>query len=239
MAPEGYARPDLLVETDWLATHLQDPNLRVVDCDVPDMYRRAHIRNAVSIPEHHYIKHPSYENNPKGYPLVMPPEPFARLMERMGIGDNTLVVAYDVSGSLYAARFWWVLNHYGHTQVRVLNGGWDKWFGEGRPMSVEAPRPPKATFTPHQDPHLVCTLDYGVSRVGKLETVFLDVRTDAEWEGTNDRGNQRAGHVPGAVHIEWSRFVASDRPRTFRPAQELRTMLEAQGVTPDKEVITY
>ena len=239
MPNDGYARPELLVETGWLEAHLDDPMVRVVDCDVYEMYRRAHITNAVGIPGHHYIKHPNYAEDPKSYPLVMPPEPFTQLMEEIGIGNDTLVVAYDNAGSLYAARFWWVLSYYGHTNIRVLDGGWAKWFAEGRPMSLDVPRPSKESFTARQNADVVCSLEYGVSCVGQQDTVFLDVRTDGEWLGINDRGNARAGHVPGAVHLEWRNFVDWGTYPRVKPAHEIRAMLEERGVTPDKQVITY
>ena len=149
MTEQQYARPELLVSTEWLAERLDDPNVRVVDCDEFDPYLRAHIKNAVGIRVHHYIKHPDYPSNPTQYPLVAEPDVMKSLMEEMGIGDDTLVVAYDNSGSLYSTRFWWVLNYYGHTNVKVLNGGWKKWFDEGGPTSID--RPPDAgdvTFTP-------------------------------------------------------------------------------------------
>jgi thiosulfate/3-mercaptopyruvate sulfurtransferase len=239
MPTDGYAQPDLLVETEWLAERLDDPNLRLVDCDPLDVYRRAHIPGAIGIPVHHYIKQPEYAKDPKQYPLVAPPDTMKELMERLGIGDENLVVAYDSNGSLWAARLWWVLNYYGHTNVKVLNGGWKKWFDEGRPVSIDRPAAAAATFTPRANAALLCTLDYGVAHVGNDEVVFLDVRSDGEWEGTNDRGNKRAGRIPGAVHLEWLNFVTADRHQTIKPAPELRAMLQAVGVTPDKEVVIY
>ena len=240
MSDQGYARPEMLASTEWLAEHIDDPNVRVVDCDEFEPYLRAHVKNAVGIRVHHYIKHPNYPTAQTEYPLVAEPGVMKGLMEDMGIGDDTLVVAYDNSGSLYSTRFWWVLNYYGHTNVKVLNGGWKKWFDEGRPTSID--RPPDVgtvTFTPKADDSLVCTLDYGVGQVGNADTVFWDVRSSEEWDGSNDRGNARAGRVPGAVHLEWLNLITSDRHRTFKPASELRAMLEAIGVTPDKNVITY
>jgi thiosulfate/3-mercaptopyruvate sulfurtransferase len=241
MTTKGYDHPELLCDTEWLGDHLDDPNVRVVDCDQFMEYRRAHVRNAAAImAPHHYVKESGYERAPKTHPLVMPQEPFTDLMMRMGIDDNTTVVTYDQSASLYAARFWWVLGLYGHTNVKVLNGGWKKWFDEGRPTSIN--RPPdvgEVTFTPKADDSLVCTLDYGVGQVGNADTVFLDVRSDGEWDGSNDRGNARAGRAPGAVHLEWLNLITEDRHRMFKPASELRPMLEAIGVTPDKNVITY
>ena len=240
MSDQGYARPEMLASTEWLSEHIDDPNVRVVDCDEFEPYLRAHVKNAVGIRVHHYIKHPNYPTAQTEYPLVAEPGVMKGLMEDMGIGDDTLVVAYDNSGSLYSTRFWWVLNYYGHTNAKVLNGGWKKWFDEGRPTSID--RPPDVgtvTFTPKADDSLVCTLDYGVGQVGNADTVFWDVRSSEEWDGSNDRGNARAGRVPGAVHLEWLNLITSDRHRMFKPASELRAMLEAIGVTPDKNVITY
>ena len=239
MTQSDYPRPDILVETEWLEAHLNDPDIRIVDCDQYDLYTRAHIANAVGIPEHNFIKNPNFPSDPTGYPLVASAEDFARLMGRMGIGNDTTVVAYDAGGGTRAARLWWVLNYYGHTKAMMLNGGWKKWHDEGWPTSTDALRPPEASFTSTEVPDLVCLMDYGVSCVGDPDTVFLDVRSEDEWTGAGARGNKRAGHVPGAVHLEWLNFVTSDKHQTVKPAHELRAMLEESGVTPDKQVITY
>ncbi|MDP6102032.1 MAG: rhodanese-like domain-containing protein [Dehalococcoidia bacterium] len=229
----------MLVESDWLEAHLNDPDLHIVDCDQYDGYRRAHIPNAVGIREHHYIKHPDFPKDPIGHPLVAPPEQVARLMESMGIGNDVTVITYDGSGGNSAARIWWVLNYYGHDKVRVLNGGWAKWLDEGRPITTDVPRTTPATFTSREREDLVCLMDYGVSQIGQPDTIFLDVRSDGEWMGTNDRGNKRAGHIPGAIHLEWLNFVTADSHRTFKPAGELRSLLEENGITPEKQVVTY
>ncbi len=234
MADEtGYARPELLVETDWLQAHLDDPGLRIVDCGQIDVFRRAHIPGAVGIPVDHYIKDPSDPHR------VMPPEGFADLMAGMGIGDDTTVVAYDASGSLYAARFWWLLNLHGHTNVKVLNGGWTKWLTEGHPASIEILSVARETFTPRFNADLICTLDQAKASIDDPSVVILDVRSDGEWTGENRRNGRHGGHVPGAVHLEWLNFVTAPPLRTFKPAAELRAMLADVGVTPDRAVVTY
>ncbi len=239
MTTNGYARPEILVESDWLQARLDDPNLRIIDCDQIDGYRRAHLPGAVGIPEHHYIKHPEFPRQPTAYPLVASAEHVSELMGSLGIGDEHTLVAYDNAGGLYAARVWWVLNYYGHANVKVLNGGWPKWLDEGRPVTTDAPTPEPAKFSAREVADLVCTLDYGVSCVGDPDTIFLDVRSTAEFTGEADRGNKRAGHVPGAIHLEWLNFVTSDKHRTLKPASKIKAMLEERGVTPDKQVITY
>lgn len=239
MTEQGYTRPELLVNTEWLAAHLEDPDIRIVDCDPFEVYRRAHIKGAAGIRVHHYIKQPGYDKEPRKYPLVAPPDTAREVMENLGIGEGTRVVAYDSNGSLWAARLWWVLNYYGHTNVTVLNGGWRKWFDEGRPVSLDVPEPEGAVFNPRTNPDLVCTLDYGTANVDNPNVVYLDVRSDGEWTGANDRGNKRAGRIPGAVHLEWLNFLQDNPYRTLKPAGELRSLLEQAGVPPDKEVVTY
>jgi thiosulfate/3-mercaptopyruvate sulfurtransferase len=231
---EDYGRPGMLVETDWLAAHLDDPTLRVVDADYPLAYGRAHIPGAVGHPSDNV-----YLKTATGQTHVMGPEQAAETLARMGIGDDTSVVVYDGTRSLLAARFWWVLTYYGHRDVRVLNGGFHKWLAEGRPATMARPTVAPATFTPRLDPEVLGTCELMKGEVGQDDAVFLDVRSDGEYQGTNTRGNKRAGHVPGAVHLEWTSFVTDDQTHVFKPAAELREMLRARGVSPDKRVYAY
>ena len=231
---DGYARPELLVEPDWLWEHRDDPSLRVIDCATLEAYRRAHIPGAVGLPANTYIKDPSDET------FVMPPEGFAALMGVLGVNDDTTVVLYDDNNSLVATRLWWVLNYYGHTDARVLNGGWHRWLTEGRPVTFHQTRPASpGSFTPRVNESLICRVDDLKASLDRPGVLIMDMRTDEEWLGTNDRGNKRAGHVPGAVHLEWLNFVTSDDRRVFKPADELRAMLTAKGITPESEVVTY
>ncbi len=236
MSDAAYANPDLLVETQWLADRLTRRDLRVVDMGPYEAYARAHIPGAVHPgpgDRSHYLKDPE---NPA---FVMPPEAFAALLEGMGIGDYTLVIAYDADGGHTAARLWWVMAYYGHSKCKLLNGGWSKWVLEKRPVSMEAPAYPRATFTPITHERHRCTADGVQDAIGDAGTVLWDVRTDAEWDGSNDRGNRRAGHIPGAVHMEWRDLVTADAAKTFRPAAEMRQLLWARGITPNKRVVTY
>lgn len=227
-----YANPQFLVSTDWLAGHLGDANLRVVDCDVRDAYRRAHIPAAVN-PIEHYMKGPNSR-------LIMGPEQFAKELSELGIGDDTLAVCYDASGSLYAARFWWCLRYYGHDRCAVVNGGFNKWLAEGRSVDYKVSPKGSTTFTakpPRED--VVCLAEGLKQRIGRPGVVVWDVRSAAEWAGANSRGNQRVGHVPGAVHREWSDSMTAGEFQSFRPAAELRGMLDGLGISNDKEVVTY
>ena len=232
MADQSYARPEMLTTTEWLAAHLQDANLRIVDCDNRDAYRRAHIPGAITFRGHQYLK------EEEGALHIMGPEKFAETMGAMGIGDDTLVIAYDGFSGLYATRFWWALNYYGHTQVKVLNGGWDKWLAEQRPMDNADPRPAKATFTARAHEELIARWDYVQDSIGRADRVLLDVRSDGEWTGANARGTKRGGRIPGAVHLEWLNYIDS-KTKEFKPAAELRVMFEQIGVKPASEIVTY
>ena len=228
---QGYTRPEMIVETDWLADHLNDPNVRIIDCDERPAYTRAHIPGAVTFRVHQYIKDKTNST------FVAPPDQVAEIFGGLGIDENTEVVTYDGFDSLYATRIWWVLNYYGHTKVRVLNGGWAKWLAESRPIDRQEPRYPAKSFSPRANPDLLALSSQIVERLGQPETCLLDVRTDEEWTGKNKRGTKRGGRIPGAVHLEWKHYMRPDG--TWKSADELRPMFTEIGVTPDKQVITY
>ena len=233
MAHEDYSHPEYLVDPDWLAAHLNDANVVVVDCDVDAAYNRGHIPGSVVVPD-------NFEKDPDtGRVHLMNPEQFQAMCQRLGIGDDTLVISYDNSQSLYAARLWWALNTYGHGDVKVLNGGWRGWIAAGHDVGLERPAPAQGvTFTPNRDESLLVKVDELKEACNLDDAVIWDVRSDGEWDGSEPRGNQRAGHIPGAVHLEW--FNVMDRQtHRFRPANEIRQLLANHGITPDKEVYTY
>ena len=232
MTEKGFAFPEYLAETKWLAEHFEDPDLRVVDMDIPEGYRRAHIPGAVTVPEHHYVKDPSNDVH------VMPPTAFKELMDSLGIGDDTLVVAYDNSRGVYAARLWWTLRYYGHQRAKVLNGGWRKWFQEGRPATIDVPTLPGGiSFTPHVDKSMIITTAELKEAYDTPDVVVWDVRSRGEFTGENPRTNRRPGHIPGAVHLEWLEAVNED-DHTLKPPKKLRAMLSQRGISPDKEIVT-
>jgi thiosulfate/3-mercaptopyruvate sulfurtransferase len=236
----GFAHSEMLVDGAWLASHAGDANLRIVDCDGAEAYKRAHIPGAVSLPPDKGIGplQSSFFKDPgsKDAALVMTPEQFAAAMAGLGIGNDTTVVVYDSGGSMHAARLWWCLNYYGHTDVKLLDGGWRRWLAEARPISLDETVPPHAAFTPRTNASLHASAEYLLTAYQRPDVVVLDVRSDGEWDGTNTRGNKRGGHIPGAVHLEWTNNVGDNH--ALKPADALRAMYEAAGVTPDKEVIT-
>jgi len=233
-----YARPELLADTGWLAAHLSDPEVRLIDCGFLDAYNRAHIPGAVGLPVHHYIKEPDPAGGPFGVHVMAPAE-FEALMGSLGVGDAETVVVYDDDSSRPATRLWWVLNYYGHTNVKVLNGGWHKWVTEGRPITFHAPAVAPAAFHARTNAAIRASAEYLGERLAAGACQVLDARSDDEWQGTEDRGNRRAGHVPGARHMEWSRCVDPGDLRTFLSAAELERLVREAGIARDRETVTY
>ena len=235
--PSRYARPEILAETDWLAAHLDDPSIRIVDCDEFPAYQRLHIKNAIGLRVHHYLKDP---DNPDH---LMPPDMFEGVMSAHGIGDDHTVVAYDSMGGLYAARLWWALDYYGHRPPepdKVLNGGFRKWFQESRPLTDDQPHVERAAFTAKPGTDCLCTLQEMKDTINRDDTVIWDVRARGEYSGDDRRQNKRGGHIPGAVHLEWLDLTAPPaRSGLLLPADEIARKLKAAGITPEKTVLTH
>lgn len=228
------ASSELLTSTEWLADHLDGAgsDFALIDAGEAVAYRRAHIPGAVGLP------HPYWKGAEQGA-LVMQPAEFEALAGRLGISNETPVVVYDDNASLHAARAWWVLEHFGHRDVRVVDGGLNAWLHEGRPLTSEVPQPEPATFEAHVDDSAHCLVDDLRAVVERGGTQIWDTRSDGEWTGENDRGNKRAGHVPGAKHLEWIRLMQGPPARRFRPLDEIRALLEAAGIDPEAETVTY
>jgi thiosulfate/3-mercaptopyruvate sulfurtransferase len=230
-AAAGYARPELLAETDWLAQHLNDPTIRVVDMRSGEAYRKGHIPGAVNL-AWQALKDADNEV------YVIPPEKLASLMGQLGIGNDTTVVGYDDQGGLSPARLWWVLDYYGHPKAKVLNGGWNKWVKEKHPVSTEVSTPPPAQFSGQMGSQKICLVEELLVEMKGSNVVIVDARSPAEYSGFDVRG-KRGGRIPGTINIDWVRNVTTDDLHTFKPAAELRKMYEAAGITPDKDIIVY
>ncbi len=232
-----YAHPELLVEPDWVAEHASDPNVVVIDCATLEAYRRAHIPGAVHLPVHYYIK----DEDPEGDhgTFVMKQPAFEKLMGDLGVSNDTLVITYDDNNALVASRLWWVLRFYGHTNAKVLNGGWHRWLTENRPVTFHATKPEKATFEARAVEDVHASADDLLAAHSDPGCQVLDARTDGEWAGTNSRGNKRSGHVPNAKHLEWVKFVETADTRRFLPAGQLESLLASAGIERNKPTITY
>lgn len=147
----GYARPELLAEPEWVWEQRADPKLRIVDCGNAAAYDRAHIPGAVRLIREDdavEVGSPQWLKNPNDPVHLLDAEGVAALAERLGIADETTVVAYDDYNGSFATRLWWILTYYGHPGVKVLNGGWQRWLEEGRPATSRETVPPPGSFTP-------------------------------------------------------------------------------------------
>jgi thiosulfate/3-mercaptopyruvate sulfurtransferase len=227
----SYARPALLVETDWLAAHANDPGIRLVDMRVRG-YDEGHVPGAV------HLKNDEIRD-PKNPPTFLPSkETFEQLLARLGITNRTRVIAYDARGGVYAARLWWILNHFGHSNVALLNGGWVKWSKEARRTSAEVPQVAAATFLARPDPRWVATAADVVAAIAKPGVTIVDARTTAEIEGRDLRGIRRGGFIPSSIPVYWEDALDPDW-KTFKPAADLEKLYRDRGILPADEVIAY
>jgi thiosulfate/3-mercaptopyruvate sulfurtransferase len=232
-AGTGFAHPEFLVDAAWVAAHLNDANVVVVDTDVEPAYGRGHIPGAVLVPD-------NFEKDPDTNRVhILPPQKFAAMAEGLGIGDNTLVIAYDNSQSLYATRLWWALNYYGHPNVKVLDGGWRRWVNEGHAVSFARSKlGGRVKLSPRPDKSWIGTGDELKACCNLSDVVVWDVRSAGEYTGAETRGNKRAGHIPGAIHLEWNTLMDRETHR-FKAPPEIRRILAEKGITADKEVHSY
>ncbi len=230
----GHAHPELLAETDSLASRLSDPTLRVVDARSDEDYASGHIPGAVHISGFTL-------GGIRPEPQMPEPEAFARLVGALGIDERTPVVVYDAGGrSQMAGMTAWTFLYYGHPDIRYLDGGLAKWTAEELPLSRDAPAHEPRTFAARPVEGVYCPLDRAKACVDDDGVVFWDVRAIGEFEGTTKGWNPppRLGHLPGAIHLEYTELFDADNG-TLKPAAELTTLLGAKGITPQATVVTY
>jgi thiosulfate/3-mercaptopyruvate sulfurtransferase len=238
MAENGYAKP-VLVTTDWLAGRLDDPNVVVAEVDeMPELYEEAHIPGAVKLHWRDDLQDPVERD-------LVDRETFERLLGERGIANDTTVVLYGDKNNWFAAYAYWYLKIYGHEDIRILDGGRQKWIDEGRELTTELPtREPVIYRARERDESIRAYRDEVREWLGADGRALVDVRSPGEYAGDlisppgyEQEGAQRAGHIPTAVSVPWATAVADDG--TFRTADELRSLYEGKGVTPDKEVTAY
>jgi thiosulfate/3-mercaptopyruvate sulfurtransferase len=235
----------MLVTPQWLHEHREDPDFVVVDCAREDAaYPRAHIPGALLRPGHAFVKQEDDQGEPG---LFLPDErAVAALAHDLGIGAGTTVVAYDDKGGIFAARLWWVLRYYSFEGVRLLDGGWHAWAHAGLPVSTRKGkwRRPSQAWEPQARPALKTTLDELRSHLDDPSWQVLDVRSLEEHEAMEEEPeNDRQGHLPGAVHLEWNEFVENstdpEAVRRLRSGTEIEELLSEVGVRSDTTVVTH
>ena len=236
---------DPLISTGWLAQHWADPGLRILDCrfyfDDLDKGRRVYLE--AHIPGAVYMDWTRDISQSRGHLQYMAPstEHFAAAMQRLGISDQTTIIAYDDEGGHYVSRLWLLLRLFGHPrQLRMLEGGWTKWTNEGRPTrGGDEPAPAPASFTIGQErPELLVDADEVLRRQDDPNTVLVDVRRLSEFTGEEVRA-KHGGHIPWATWLLWQDNLNWQADRDFIPLEQIRRRYEAAGITTDKRIITY
>jgi thiosulfate/3-mercaptopyruvate sulfurtransferase len=234
-----YAHPERLVSTAWVAEHLEDPGVRIVESDEDVLlYETGHIPGAVKVDWFTVLQ----DNIRRDF---LAREAFEELCSRLGIADDTTVVFYGDKSNWFACYAFWIFEYYGHEHLKIMDGGRAKWEKEGRPMSREVPEYARTDYKASQRDDSIRAFRDDVFDQLKSGEALVDVRSPKEFSGEllhmpnyPQEGATRGGHIPGAVNIPWSKAVREE-DSTFKPVAELRELYESQGVRPDEEVIAY
>lgn len=234
--------PKTLVSTEWLAAHLNDPDLRILDASMylPGVDRDARGEyDAAHVPGARFFDIDDVSDNRSDLPHMAPPvEKFMSRLRAMGVGDGHQVVVYDGAGLFSAARVWWLFRLMGQTNIAVLDGGFPKWQAEGRPTEDLPPVIKDRHMTVRFQNHLVRDVTQ-VSRASKLANAqIVDARSAARFAGTapEPREGLRAGHIPGSRNVPYSDLLNDDQ--TMKSPAEARAVFTAAGVTLEQPIIT-
>jgi thiosulfate/3-mercaptopyruvate sulfurtransferase len=249
MSP-GVAFPGSLVETDWLAQHLHDPTLVILDCtvflhpaDVPGGFRVESGRSAwaqAHVPGAGFADLPGeLSDRQSRLRFMMPPaSQFAEAMGRYGVGEGAHVVLYDRFVNMWAARIWWMLRAFGFDDVAVLNGGWKKWTLEGRPVTSDVAPPTPRRFTPRPRPALVADKAGVLAALGDERTCVLNALTDEQHRGTGGVHYGRPGRIAGTGNVP-ARDLVDPHTHAYLPLEQLRAKFAAAGALDARRVVTY
>ncbi len=239
-ALSGYAHPEVLVDTAWVAEHIDDPRVRIVEADEDPLLYEAigHIRNAVKLDWHTDVQDPVRRD-------FVNRQDFEALMQRYAITNETTVIFYGDKNNWYAAYSYWLFKLYGHKDARLMNGGRVKWEAEGREYTRDVPQfVPTEYHASEPDLSIRAFRRQVEDLLERGGLALVDVRSPDEYTGRllhmvnyPQEGAQRGGHIPGARNIPWA--TAANPDGTLKSADELRAIYTGQGITPDREVITY
>ena len=237
---QAYVHPERLVSTDWLAEHLNDPNLVVVESDEDTLlYHTGHIPGAIKIDWVADLNDPIMRD-------YLGADEFATLMSNHGIGPDTTVVFYGDNFNWWAAYALWVFELFGHADTRLLDGGRAKWVAEGRPLNTDSPDRAAADYpTPTRDDRRIRAFLGDVLPHSKDHKPLIDVRSPEEYRGERlhmpdypNEGALRGGHIPGAKSVPWKK--AANEDNTFKSADELKALyISEAGLAPGDDVIAY
>jgi thiosulfate/3-mercaptopyruvate sulfurtransferase len=232
-----YAK-DVLVETDWVAEHLDDDNVKIVEVDEnPALYAEAHIPGAIGFDWKADLQDQVKRD-------FLGPDEFGELMGSCGISNDDTVVLYGDRNNWFAAYTYWYFKYYGHEDVKLMNGPREKWVSEGRETSTEVPSYEAATFEAKGPDEDIRAFRDDVSEALEGDTKLVDVRSPQEFSGEliamagyEQEGAQRSGHIPGAASIPWAQSVNEDG--TFKSADQLQELYGGKGVLEGDDVIAY
>ena len=232
-----YAK-DVLVETQWVQDHLEDPSIRIVEVDEnPALYAEAHIPGAIGFDWRKDLQDPVRRD-------FLDARAFGELFGSRGISNDHTIVLYGDRNNWFAAYTYWYLKYYGHDAVKLVNGPREKWIAEGRPTSTDVPRHDAETFTARDGDAAIRALREEVLAALDGGTRLVDVRSPQEYSGEliampgyEQEGAQRGGHIPGAASVPWAQAVREDG--TFKSADELAELYGSKGVTNGADIIAY
>lgn len=237
--PEKYAHPEYLVETEWVAEHLDDPNVRIVESDEDYLlYETGHIPGAVKVDWFTTLQHPVRRD------FITQAE-FEELCSSLGIANDTTVVFYGDKHNWFATYALWLFRYYGHENLRIMNGGRLKWEKEGRPLTREVPSYPRTNYQAKAPDQEIRAYRDDVFTHIASQNPLVDVRSPQEYTGElihmpnyPQEGASRGGHIPGAANIPWSRAI-NEADSTFKSPEELRRLYQDQNIDPEDDVIAY
>ena len=230
--------PDVLVSTDWVAQHLNDTTIRIVEVDVDTAaYDQGHVPNAIAWNWTTELCDTLVRD-------IIPPAKFEALMAKSGIANDTTVILYGDNNNWFAAWAVWQMKVYGHQDVRIMNGGRKKWLAEGRELGSQTPSHATTSYRAGApDLSIRAFLPEVQAAVKSGRAALVDVRSPAEFTGEIlappglPETCQRGGHIPGAKSIPWGKACNEDG--TFKSPEDLKQLYGGAGVTPDRPVIAY
>jgi len=235
-----YAHPNVLVSTQWINDHLDDPAIRIVEVDyIPETsYFLGHIPGAVLFD----WKRDIIDSRKRD---VIPKDDLEESLQRIGVNNDSTIIAYGDFKNWFATFAFWIFKYYGVKDVRLMNGSRKKWLEEDRPINVDIPSYPRGNFQASDpDKSIRVFMSYVKDVIGRKDKILVDVRTNDEYNGKtlapteySAEYGQIGGHIPGAVNVPWGKMVNEDG--TLKSANELKNLYELVNVTADKEIITY
>ena len=237
-----YATPDVLVSTDWVLEHHDDPGVRIVEVDEDVLlYEKGHVPGAVKLDWHTELQRADVRD-------FVDADGFAELMRRKGISNDTTVVLYGDKSNWWAAYAFWFFKYNGHRDARLMNGGRQKWVAEDKPLSKDKPSVEPGEYrVMYRDESIRAYAADVLQHILKVKDdrgALVDVRSPAEFSGEKlhmpeypQEGALRGGHIPGAANIPWAKAVNEDG--TFKPVDALKELYEGMGVTADRDVVAY